>query len=357
MAKNSGAKKGGANKGAKAAKAFRAAAKAKKSPKKGKSGKEEVIGAPSTPVEKPKRQKARILRILKAKEPQLIEGPRSALIIRGLKTSQTVKDVMSDISLLLKPYNKNFNRKNEVLPFEDPNSIEFLCEKNDCSAFLLGTHSKKRPDNIVMGRMFDGHLLDMYEFGVSSFQNVQSFHGRKKNVGSKPLLLFQGQLWESSAEYGKIQSLFTDFFRGPRNEKLALQAIDHILTFTIDASEGATKICMRSYATDFLYSGTKIPKLDLDDMGPHMDLTLRRTQAASEDLWKTACRTPALTTDKKVKNVARNTMGDKIGKIHMKSQNLDKLASKTRRVTALRDGKRELVDVDEHFGTATRKPE
>ena len=243
---------------------------------------------------------------------------------------------MSDIALLLKPYNKNFNRKNEVLPFEDPNSLEFLCEKNDCSTFLLGTHSKKRPDNIVVGRMYDGHLLDMYEFGITNFQNVQSFSGNKKKVGSKPLLQFQGEQWECDPQYGRLQNLFVDFFRGPRNDKLALEAIDHVLTFTVDETSGTgSKICIRSYATEFLHSGSKIPKLDLHDMGPHMDLTLRRNQPAGEDLWKAACKTPNVSVEKKAKNIERNSMGDKIGKIHMKSQDLDKLQSKTRRVTAL----------------------
>ena len=53
------------------------------------------------------------------------------------------------------------------------------------------------------------------------------------------------------------------------------------------------------------------------------------------------CKVPNVSVEKKVKNVARNSMGDKVGKLHMKRQNLDRLQSKTRRVTALRDGKRE----------------
>ena len=152
-------------------------------------------------------------------------------------------------------------------------------------------------------------------------------------------------------------NLFVDFFRGPKNDKLALEAIDHIIMFAVDdsSSSSGSKICIRCYATEFLHSGSKIPTLDLHDMGPHMDLTLRRSQAAGEDLWKAACKVPNVSVEKKVKNVARNSMGDKVGKLHMKRQNLDRLQSKTRRVTALRDGKRELVDVDENFGMATRK--
>ena len=44
----------------------------------------------------------------------------------------------------------------------------------------------------------------------------------------------------------------------------------------------------------------------------------------------------------KVKNVKENALGEKFGRIHMKKQNLDKMGG--RRVTALRDGKRDLTD-------------
>lgn len=45
-------------------------------------------------------------------------------------------------------------RLNPVLPFEDPTSLEFLSEKNDASLVLVGSHSKKRPHNLVLVRVF-----------------------------------------------------------------------------------------------------------------------------------------------------------------------------------------------------------
>jgi ribosome production factor 2 len=351
-AKGGSTRMGGKGK-ATAKKGLKSKGKSPKAKGKGRKSEEmEVLGEEKSTPTKTKKTKKRVERILAKREPQMVEGPKNALIIRGQKTSQTIKDVLSDYALLLKPFNKNFSRKNDVLPFEDTNSLEFLCDKNDCATFALGTHSKKRPDNLVLGRMFDGHLLDMYEFGVTNVKRVQEFSGaKKKAVGSKPLLVFLGETWEQDTKYERIQNLLTDVFRGPRNDKLALTAIDHMISFTVN-DEG--KILMRSYATDFLHSGSKVPNLGLTSMGPHMDLTVRRTQAASEDLWKAACKHPDLSTEKKVKNIGRNSMGDKVGTLHMKKQNLDRLQSKTRRVTALRDGKRELVDVDENFGAATR---
>ena len=37
-------------------------------------------------------------------------------------------------------------------------------------------------------------------------------------------------------------------------------------------------------------SGTRIPTLELEEIGPSIDWVLRRSQLASDDLFKTACK-------------------------------------------------------------------
>ena len=61
----------------------------------------------------------------------------------------------------------HLRRHNAVHPFEDATPMEFLSQKNDASLFAFGTHSKKRPHNLVFGRLFDNHILDMVETGVA----------------------------------------------------------------------------------------------------------------------------------------------------------------------------------------------
>ena len=39
-------------------------------------------------------------------------------------------------------------------------SLEFFCQKSDAAMFAFGSHTKKRPNNLTIGRMFDGHLYD-----------------------------------------------------------------------------------------------------------------------------------------------------------------------------------------------------
>jgi hypothetical protein len=76
---------------------------------------------------------------------------------------------------LKRPHAVNFSRKNPIHPFEDASSLEFFASKNDASLFLTGLHSKKRPDNLVFTRMFDGRVLDMMELGIDQIKEMSEF--------------------------------------------------------------------------------------------------------------------------------------------------------------------------------------
>ena len=43
-------------------------------------------------------------------------------------------------------------------------------------------------------------------------------------------------------------------------------------------------------------SGTKTPRIELEDMGPSIDFTVRRTQLASDDFYKRALKVPVTAT-------------------------------------------------------------
>jgi len=38
-----------------------------------------------------------------------------------------------------------FNKKNEILPFEDATKLEFFAQKNDASLFMFGNHIRRGP--------------------------------------------------------------------------------------------------------------------------------------------------------------------------------------------------------------------
>lgn len=54
------------------------------------------------------------------------------------------------------------------------------------SLFAVGSHTKKRPNNLVLGRLYDFRLYDMVEFGVHNYRSIQSFGGAAESqLGNK----------------------------------------------------------------------------------------------------------------------------------------------------------------------------
>ena len=75
---------------------------------------------------------------------------KRVLLLKGKSSSQVMNDVLLDLTLMSKPNCKALTRTNDILPFEDVNSLEFLGQKNKCALFTLVSHTKKRPNNLVM---------------------------------------------------------------------------------------------------------------------------------------------------------------------------------------------------------------
>ena len=158
-----------------------------------------------------------------------------------------------------------FGEKHEFIPFENITPIEQLAQKYDVSLFSFCSHNKKRPNNIVLGmkycncfkfslefilylftltgRLFDYHLLDMIELGVEQFKSLAEIKTSKVMTGTKPCMIFSGDLWNQNEEYSRFKSLLIDFFRGEVVEQVLLTGFEHALAFT--AADG--KIFFRSY--------------------------------------------------------------------------------------------------------------
>lgn len=288
----------------------------------------------SKKVKVEKRKRGHVVRALKAREPKLIEEAKKALFIRGQKTSQRVCDALLDLRKLKEPECKFLGKRNPLYAFEDETSIEFLCQKNDCSLFVLGTHNKKRPHNLIFGRMFghpEFHLLDMIEMGIEEYKGIAECKGNKKAPGAKPCFVFQGNEWTDDNKYGKLRSILLDFFRGTEVDQICLAGLDHVIVCTA-AQE---KVYLRVHTIDYKKSGAKVPNVELKLMGPAMTLNFRRSKFASEDLYKLACKRPKELKKKKTKNISRNSLGDKVGRVHMERQDFDKM--QVRKVKALRD--------------------
>merc|ERR1712126_263501 len=85
---------------------------------------------------------------------------------------------------------------------------------------------------------------------------------------------------------------------------------------------------MRSYKVLMKKSGSNLPRIELEEIGPRVDFVLRRTRLASDDMFKTSCKIPPQAEPKKKKNISKNPLGTKMGRIHMQKQDLKRLQSR-----------------------------
>jgi ribosome production factor 2 len=282
---------------------------------------------------------ARAARYLKAKEPKVVEDEKHGLFLRAAKTSERSLEALRDLYALKKPAAQLFSRKNAVRPFEDETSLEFLCDKNDAAVCVVASHSKKRPHNLVFCRIFDGHVLDKIEVGLDAFVGVDDhralFSAARTNTttGSKPAFVFEGADFENDLDMRLLKSMLLDLFRGAEVDAVSLAGLERVIVCTAVAG----KCYFRHYSTAFSKSGqSRAPRVDLVPAGPSMDMSVRRVQHANPDVEKIALKRPKLAKKKHVKNVGRNAFSDKVGRLHMGNQDLDKL--QLRKVKALKKG-------------------
>ncbi|EHB00381.1 Brix domain-containing protein 1 [Heterocephalus glaber] len=263
------------------------------------------------------------------------------MLIKGENANATVMQVLKDVYALRKPYGVLYKKKNITRPFEDQTSLEFFSKKSDCSLFMFGSHNKKRPSNLVIGLMYDYHVLHVIELGIEKFVSLKDTKNSKCPEGTKPILIFAGDDFDTTGDYRRLKSLPIDLFRGPTVANICLAGLEYVLHFT--ALKG--KVYFRSYKLLLKKSGCRTPWIELEEMGPSVDLVLRRTQLASDDLYKLSMKMPKALKPKKKKNRSHDTFGTTYGKIHMWKQDLSNL--QTRKMKGLKKRPVEKITEDQ----------
>jgi ribosome production factor 2 len=259
---------------------------------------------------------------------------------------------LNDLHQLRIPLAKKFTKKNAIHPFEDAASLEFFSEKNDASILVFGSSSKKRPHAITLVRTFAYKVLDMLELYLDpdSFRRLNQFKNKKCAVGLKPMLLFAGTPFENpvSDEYTMVKSFFTDFFKGEPADKVDVEGLQYIVSIsardTVDGEESKPSVHLRIYLIRTKRSGQKLPRVEVEEMGPRMDFRIGRVKEADEDTMKEALRRAKTSQERPKKNISTDIVGDKIGRIHLGKQDLKEL--QTRKMKGLKRS-RDVADEEE----------
>ncbi len=140
----------------------------------------------------------------------------------------------------------------------DPTPVERLCYLRDCPLVAIANHTKKRPNDLTIGRLYNHHMLDLVQFEVSNYAPLSSFTVEKSASGSKPCFVLSGEAFNTSEDMKTIGNVFVDFFRGQQVDQINLQGLDHVIILT--ANDDKT-ILFRHYRIKLKKSGTKVSRL------------------------------------------------------------------------------------------------
>ncbi|KAL2009970.1 hypothetical protein VTN00DRAFT_5777 [Thermoascus crustaceus] len=316
----------------------------------------------------------RTARILKAREPKLIEPPKRTLLLHGTKCPMPLQTVLKTFHGLTTPHSVLFHKKNEnIHPFESTESIEFLANKNDCGIVVFGSSNKKRPNCVTLVRIFDSKVLEMCELLLLPPQNQEDVpppNMMKMNIGYglKPMMLFAGSAWEDATNrtYAMLKSIFLDMFKGEETDKIDVEGLQYILMVAAEEpTEGLSPVIhLRWYKIRTKRSGQKLPRVELDEIGPKFDFKVGRVREADPSVMKEAMKQGKRPNEepKTKKNISMDSMGDKIGRVHLGKQDLSGL--QTRKMKGLKrragidsddDGDVDMMDVDQVSEDEARK--
>jgi ribosome production factor 2 len=180
--------------------------------------------------------------------------------------------------------------------------------------------------------MYDFRLYDAVELGIVGYKAIKAYPASSLvQYGNKPAFVFVGDSFDSDPVLRQVRSLFLDFFRGIQVDNINLKGLDRLIFMTHlpcgqpGAPGLSHKLLFRQYAVRFKKSGTRIPRAELHEMGPSLDLELRRRHQAAPDLEKEAITRPKIA-PKKEKNVGSDTLDGKIGRIYMPKQDVGSMA-------------------------------
>ena len=142
-------------------------------------------------------------------------------------------------------------------------------------------------------------MLDMMEGIVeqSTARTLSQFGGAKCRVGMKPLLSFSGTQFDEDSGASKFtlaKSMFTDFFRGGEAKEIDVEGLQWMVSFTAaeEAGEGEKRemVYMRCWRLVTKRSGQRLPRVEVEEMGPRINFRLGRIRQADEGMLKEAQR-------------------------------------------------------------------
>lgn len=123
----------------------------------------------------------------------------------------------------------------------------------------------------------------MIEFSIQkNHKLLQDFKKLTFTIGLKPMFSFNGPLFDSHPVYQHVKSLFLDFFRGEETDLQDVAGLQYVISLSTGEIEDLNddkilpNVYFRVYKLKSYKSGQKLPRIELDEIGPRLDFKIGR---------------------------------------------------------------------------------
>lgn len=178
-------------------------------------------------------------------------------------------------------------------------------------------------------------------------------------LGLRPMMLFAGSPWEdqTSSSHVMLKSFFLDMFKGEETDRIDVEGLQYVLMVAAEEPRDnmSPVIHLRWYKIVTKRSGHKLPRVELEEVGPKFDFKVGRMRPAAPEAMKEAMKQGKRPNEemKTKKNISMDSIGDKVGRVHLGKQDLGGL--QTRKMKGLKrragvesdDDDEDMMDVDD----------
>lgn len=183
----------------------------------------------------------------------------------------------------------------------------------------------------MLGRVFDGHVLDVFEFGIENYKGTGVFKATEHiSADLKPILIFQGEQFEVSEKHKRIKNLLVDFFRIQDMKEVNIVELRRVMVFTCRGEKDPIEV-RHLEADDISEKTVSMRTVPFREVGPCFDMRIRRDKMATFELFKEACKKPKVRNVQKKKadkNKFTTAFGETKGKVFVQHADLDTLATR-----------------------------
>jgi hypothetical protein len=159
---------------------------------------------------------------------RVVKAERVAIFLRGSSTSNEITQVLKDLHELKKPASRYFPRRLEKNPSQSTDFLENICEQNGAGMFGFGSSTKRRRDHLILGRLYNGKILDFFEFHARS-KKSNATGGIEASVDSAPCFVFLGDSWSKDNCLNEFKNFLIDGFGIRHDKQVGVRALERVM--------------------------------------------------------------------------------------------------------------------------------